>query len=223
MSSSPESRAPRRAARPDLRAGVWTRLGDDSVLGDEVTEATLGSLAERTRSAARAQGYAVGWAEGRREALARAAEAAVVASQQRDRSEHQRQDEHDAALDALVLAADELQRAVQQVCADIGDQATELALELTRELVGRELTTSVDPGADVVRRVLAVLPTDAVAQVRMHPSTSVSSAVEDLAKRGVSVLPDAELQPGDAVVETDTSVLDLRISTALARLRDVLA
>src|SRR6478609_3385735 len=72
----------RTVARPDLRTGVWTRLGDPSVLGDAVTEAALGSLAEATRTAARAQGYAVGWAQGRQEALTKAeAEARAVAEE----------------------------------------------------------------------------------------------------------------------------------------------
>ncbi|MCW2818177.1 MAG: hypothetical protein JWR42_964, partial [Marmoricola sp.] len=53
---------------PELRTGSWTRLGDASVLGDVVTEATLSTLAEQARAAGQSQGYAVGWASGRREA-----------------------------------------------------------------------------------------------------------------------------------------------------------
>ena len=58
MSSSSE--AP--VAHPELRVGNWTRLGGSTVLGDQVTESMLDVLAERTRDAARAQGYATGWA-----------------------------------------------------------------------------------------------------------------------------------------------------------------
>ncbi|HEY9562838.1 MAG TPA: hypothetical protein VIR30_03615, partial [Nocardioides sp.] len=53
---------------PDLRAGEWTRFGSGNARGDAVTENTLAALADSTRDAARAQGYAVGWAEGRRRA-----------------------------------------------------------------------------------------------------------------------------------------------------------
>ena len=82
MSSSPDRQVLYRAAdRPDLRTGVWTRLGDSAVLGDPVTEAALDGLAERTHSAARAQGYAVGWAEGRQEALVRMSEVEAAADQ----------------------------------------------------------------------------------------------------------------------------------------------
>src|SRR4051794_29241221 len=71
-----------RLATPELRTGVWTRFGDSNVLGDAVTEETLSTLAESTRTAARSQGYAVGWAEGQRaareQARIEAEEAALV-------------------------------------------------------------------------------------------------------------------------------------------------
>ena len=53
---------------PELRTGTWTRHGDGALLGDEVAESLLGRVAEETRAAAQAQGYAVGWAQGRRAA-----------------------------------------------------------------------------------------------------------------------------------------------------------
>src|SRR5688572_17219799 len=63
---------------PELRTGHWTRLGSESVLGDLVTESVLGDIADRVRAAATAEGYAVGWAQGRRDAAAAAAEEARV-------------------------------------------------------------------------------------------------------------------------------------------------
>lgn len=207
---------------PDLRTGDWTRLGGSHVLGDDVTESALGALAERARRAARAQGYAVGWAEGRREARARAEEDAAAAAELARRAEEQREAEHRAVVEALTLAADELRAAIGEACARIGDQATELALAVTEELVGRELRTSTDPGADVVRRALAAVPDGGAPQVRLHPSVAASPALADLTDRGVVVVPDPGLEPHDAVVETDDTVVDLRVATALERLREVL-
>ncbi len=225
MSSSPEGVVRRTdvvrvAARPDLRSGVWTRLGDGSVLGDDVTEAALGALAERTSDAARAQGYAVGWAEGRRAAMAAAAELAEQAEQRAHAVAVRREAEHGAAVDALLSAAEALRAATAQVCAQVADAATDLAFEVTRELVGHELAVSADPGADVVRRVLAVLPTAGPAQVRLHPS--VVAATSELAAHGVAVVADPTLAPADAVVETDSAAIDLRVVTALQRLREAL-
>lgn len=224
MSSSPDGRQVRyRAAEhPDLRTGVWTRLGDPRVLGDEVTEAAMSGLAERTRSAARAQGYAVGWAEGRQEALLRAAEATAVAERERREEDDRRAHEHRQAIDALAAATDALHTAAQEAVDRIADQATELAFELTRTLVGHELAVAADPGAAVVARVLTALPDDPSTLVRVHSVTAESGAVHLLAERGVRLVVDPGLAPGDAVVETDAAAVDLRISTAIDRLREVL-
>ncbi|HEY1134125.1 MAG TPA: hypothetical protein VGE77_06075, partial [Nocardioides sp.] len=57
-------------ALPELRTGNWTRRGGPGVLGDPVTEELMDALATSTRAAAQSQGYAVGWAQGRRDAAA---------------------------------------------------------------------------------------------------------------------------------------------------------
>src|SRR6476620_2966824 len=95
----------------------------------------LTALADRTREAARAQGYAVGWAEGRREAQQRAEADAAAAADHARRAEEQREIEHRAVVEALTAAADELRAAVEDVCARIGSQAAELALAVTEELL----------------------------------------------------------------------------------------
>jgi flagellar assembly protein FliH len=223
MSSSSEGAAgvlP--AVLPDLRTGVWTRLGDDRVLGDAVTEEALGALAERTRDAARAQGYATGWSQGRREAQDQAAVTGAQAAERAAAHERRREEEHRAAVAALARASEELLARVQEVCDQVAAQATDLALEVTRALVGHELAVSADPGADVVRRVLADLPADPLVQVRLHPGLAASPAVTELTDRGLTVVPDPTLEAGDAVVETDEAAVDLRLSTALDRLAEVL-
>ncbi len=182
----------------------------------------LTALADRAREAARAQGYAVGWAEGRREALQRAEEDAAAVAEMARRAEERRETEHRAVVEALALAAEELRAAVAEVCARVGEQAADLAIAVTEELVGRELLAVGDHGADVVRRVLSVVPDGATPQVRVHPSVGSSPAVADLTGRGLHVVPDPEMDPHDAVVETDHTVIDLRIPAALDRLREAL-
>lgn len=209
-------------ARPDLRTGTWTRLGDHAVLGDEVTEAALGVLAERTRDAARAQGYSVGWAEGRREALELATVTATLVEQRHEEEELRREREHQAALLALVAAAEKLSAAAQEVATHIADQAVDLAFELTETIVGHELTVEAYPGASTVSRVLAVLPDDPTTTVRLHPTVVHSDAVAQLHEHGVRLVVDPDLARHDAVVETETSAIDLRVGTALTRLREAL-
>ena len=213
----------RTAERPDLRTGLWTRLGDHRVLGDQATEAVLGSLAERTRTAAQAQGYSVGWSEGHQAGMRRAAADAEALAEETTRREEARSLEHAAAIAALTAAAAALAATAGEVAARVGAQATELAFELTRALVGHELAIAEDPGAGVVARAIAVLPQDPTTVVRLHPSAAGPDVVTQLGAYGVAVRHDTSLDAHDAVVETATTAIDLRISEALDRLREALA
>lgn len=213
--------APQALAMPELRVGRWTRLGGETVLGDAITESTLAGIAAQARDAARAQGYAVGWAEGRRTA----AEAAAAAEEERAAAhaaaEVRRQAEHDAALDALGRAAEQVRGLVAELTAAIEAQAAELAWAVTSELVGAGVLALDGPG--VVARAVQVLPPVPVGRVRLHPSVAAAPAVKALLDRGLEVVPDASLGPADALVEApDGSVTDLRIDEAMARVREVL-
>lgn len=206
----------------ELRVANWTRLGGSSVLGDPVTESMLDGLAAKAREAARAQGYAVGWAEGRRAAAEQAAAEEADRIGHHAAAEARREAEHAAAVDALGRAAEQVRGLLDGLAAAIEEQATEVALALTAEIVGARAASAT--AADVVVRVLQVLPPVPVGRVRLHPSVVGDAAVRDLADRGLEVVPDAALGPADALVEApDGSVTDLRIDTAMARVREVLA
>ncbi|MFJ9315112.1 hypothetical protein ACIRN4_13030 [Pimelobacter simplex] len=218
MSSSSEAALP----LPELRVGTWTRLGSSNVLGDPVTESLLGGIAAEARDAARAQGYAVGWAEGRRAAAAEAAveEARRVALH--TEAETRREAEHRAALDALGGAAEQVRGLLDDLARAIEAQAVDLAWSLTTTVLGLQVA-KMGP-QDVVARVLQVLPPAPVGTVRLHPSVAGSSAAQDLLSRGLDVVADAGLGSADAVVEAvDGSVVDLRVREAMARVREVLA
>lgn len=206
---------------PELRTGTWTRLGGESVLGDAVTEGLLDGLAERTRAAARAQGYAVGWAEGRREAARQADAAALLLAEQHAAADAQRDAEHRAAVQALGQAAADVRAMLGELAAAVEEQATGLAWALTEVIVGLEVESL--PAADVVRRVLQVLPAAPVGTVRLHPGAARSADVAELRELGLEVVADPSLGPADALVDTDGAVTDLRIATALERVREVLA
>jgi flagellar assembly protein FliH len=220
--ASAESLTP--IATPELRTGVWTRFGGSSVLGDAVTEETLSALAESTRNAARSQGYAVGWASGQRAAREQARLEAEAAEQARLEAEEEREQEHRAAVAALEAAAAQLHEAVSTMSARVEEQATDLAWELTRELVGHELRSVTGP--DVVRRALQLVPTDPIARLHLHPDQVAELTEADLAElsdHGTAVVGDHHLAWGDALAEVDEHVVDLRVHTALDRVREVLS
>lgn len=210
-------------ATPELRTGVWTRFGTSSVLGDAVTEETLSALAESTRVAARSQGYAVGWADGQRAAREVARAEAEDAAAARTEAETRRDTEHRAAVAALELAAARLHDAVTTLTTSIEEHATGLAWELAETLVGHELRTVT--GADVVRRALKLVPTEPVVRVHLHPDHLAELSPRDLAEladHGATAVAEPTLAWGDALVETHDHVVDVRVSTALERVREVL-
>jgi flagellar assembly protein FliH len=206
-------------ATPDLRTGVWTRLGSGGSLGDAVTEDTLATLAASTRDAARAQGYAVGWAQGARDAEAAARTARVAQEAEAAHAEERRQAEHTAAVAALGRAAAELQDRLAEARRELADQATEMAFAVTSAVLGCRSADTTD--AETVHRVLAALPEADVATIRLHPSVARSPELAVL-PASVSVVADDSLGRADAVVELDDSVIDLRTDAALARVREAL-
>ncbi len=217
MSSSSEA-----PVAPELRVGNWTRLGGTAVLGDRVTESMLDVLAEKTRSAARAQGYAVGWAEGRRTAAEQAVREDAERAAAHADAEARRAAEHREAIDALARAAEQVRATLDGLAAAIEEQACELAFALTAEVMGARVVSATGP--EVVARVLQVLPGVPVGRVRLHPSAITGDAVQELTGRGLEVVADATLGRADALVESpDGSVTDLRVAEAMQRVREVLA
>jgi flagellar assembly protein FliH len=205
----------------ELRSGGWTRLGASSVLGDTVTEHTLTALAAQTQEAARSQGYATGWAEGRRAADERSREQEQQAADRRRAEEERREAEHRSALAALARAAQDLQEAQAAVCARVESYAAEVAVALAEELVGHHLAAARTPGLDTVRRALALVPGEPVVRIRVSPSEAADPALAEVAGSAV-VVADSSLQRGDALIETADAVLDARISGARDRVREVL-
>jgi flagellar assembly protein FliH len=206
----------------ELRTGTWTRLGDSAVLGDRVTEQMLTGIAERARSAAQAQGYATGWAEGRQAADRRARAELAELTAEHERRDAERQSEHEAAMEALRVAVDRVRAVTSMLASKIERQATGLAFQLTETILGRELALAGDPGADAVRRALQLLPGEGLVTVRMNPEDVRSADLEALAAQDVSVVADPSLARADVVVTADDHVVDGRVDAALDRVREVL-
>lgn len=206
---------------PRVRGDQWTRLGDGNLRGDEVTEGTFTAVAHTVHEAARAQGYAVGWSTGRRDALAAvqaeaAAEAAVVAEQARIDATR-REAEHALAVARLADAADAFAEGLGQAVEYVEQRVAALALAIVTEVLGRDAAV-----ADVeltVRRALQLMPEDGPMTVRVHPQ--VRAVADELAERkGVTVVADLTLDRTDVVVDLDDRVIDARVGTALAHLKE---
>lgn len=218
----PEDTVEAAAHHVDLRTGAWTRLGSKASLGDSVTEGILGGIAERSQQAARAQGYARGWAEGRRTALARAQEQADEVRRTAAADRERQHAEHRQAIAALEAATAQLGIRLAEALEELAEHTVPATLELTEAVVGREVAAATDPGADALRRAMAQMDPQVTATVRLNPADRALLAPEAAQGRNVVVVDDPSVARGDAVAETPTNLVDATIGAALARVREVL-
>ena len=100
--------------------------------------------------------------------------------------------------------------------------ALELALGVAQEVLQRELAVAEQPGLDALRRALAPVRPDHAVVVRMNPADRAQLDPSALDGRTVTLVDDPSLARGEAVAETDDELVDATVSSALARVREVL-
>jgi flagellar assembly protein FliH len=182
----------------------------------------LGEIAERSRAAGRAQGFATGWAEGRHRARLEAERL-----EEERRAAHEGERGADRArlrhqLDALAVAAARVDTDLAAHRAELATAAVELALDIAEAVIGRELAVARDPGADALRRALADVPGTMAVTVRLHPADLAGLDHDVVAGRPLTLVGDPGLERGDARVDSETTSVDATVATALARVREVL-
>ena len=196
---------------------------------------------ERARTRAEADGYAAGYFRGIGEARRRAE--AELSARRADLMEaesvaaRRRQADLDAAVAGLRAAAEGLAARATAIREEVAAEAADLAALLVEALLGRELgrLDAETAAADVVRRVVAALGDLAAetcghgdrvdAQVRVAPSLIPVIGDEDraaLAALGAQLIADAGLGPADAVVDSGSTRVDLRLQSTLAHVQAAL-
>lgn len=211
------------AAAHDLRNGAWTRLGTGAALGDEATESLLDRITARSHQAARAQGYATGWAEGRRIALARADEEAALVRRRGEEQLARQAAEHAQAIAALETAVRNLNELTDRTVEGIAAQTADLAFAIAEAVVAREVASAADPGAEAIRRALAETASGVDVTVRLNPEDRAALDPSLLDDTRLSVVADPSLRRGDAVAETEENVVDATLTAALVRVWEVLS
>ncbi len=175
----------------------------------------------------RAAGYAAGWAAG-----ARAAAESAQADRGRLQAEHdQREAARDAAtaqaISALGEAINQWHRRALPILDEARRSVYEAGLDLAQAVLQHEITTDPQSARTLLERALD-LPIDAEPTVlRLNPEDVphvnvliASGGIQ--VPEGLSIVADARLSRGDAITEHDEGALDGRISTALARAREIL-
>lgn len=188
-------------------------------------------LLAEARTAAQAAGYAAGWASGIRAARVVADAERQAARASADRAETERQARVQQAFTALDLAAGALEARAVPGAEQVEELIVTAALAIAEELVGHALQDDVVRSQAALRRALSLAPADDDVTVRLNPADyaslcSADGPPESLVPQGIArrfaLVEDASIAPGDAVAGCGATEIDARISTGLARVREVL-
>jgi flagellar assembly protein FliH len=191
------------------------RLGDGPVLVD-------------AHEAARSAGYAEGWAQGRRDAVAAQTEQLQRAEASRQQLELELAAEAQQACDALWSAVSQLEAITAPVLEDGADVVLDGAIRLAEAVLGAELSVLDDSATLALRRALTPLPDDGRVVVRLNPhdlqvlraageSTDGASATQRLEDHDVELVADSGLRRGEAVADQGAARVDARFAAALRR------
>lgn len=182
------------------------------------------------RQAARALGYAEGWASGSRAASAQAEALQTALVQEHERTSAAAQTAVGNAVSGLDRASAQLLQSLVPTLDDVADAVLDAAVALARVIVGAELTVVEGAAQAALRRALRPLPTDSVVTVRLNGSDV--ACLEGLVTRTptgdlfeghqVRLVADPSVRPGDAVAEQAGSVVDATIEAAFTRAVEVL-
>jgi flagellar assembly protein FliH len=204
----------------DLRTSPFTPLNAvDARLTDPHLEQVVAAAKRQAVAEGHTEGHAAGYAAGRAVADAEALVTAQAIAQQQAGAEARRQAEVAQALDVLGRAADGFRQREAVSVAEVEDVVVDLALQVARAVLDREIASSTDPGRDALARALVLAPTDCPATARLHPDDAAAlGPVDDLAAaRRLVVVPDPSVERGGCVVDAAGRQIDAQVGPALAR------
>ncbi|MFI1991376.1 FliH/SctL family protein [Actinoplanes sp. NPDC020271] len=220
MSSSPDS--------PVLRGVTAQNVAAAQFATDlRLPEPNDPKLLENERMAARTTGYAEGWAQGKRDAVTAAEEAAARALAAEEHHEQRRSTALAHAVNALGRAVTELENQLMPTFTELQELVLASAFELAESIVGRNLRDDPERGQDALRRAMTAAPEHGNVVVRLHPEDYTNlvgdgDGVFDYRGRQINLIADPTLRPGDATAETGTATVDATIEGAIARAREAL-
>jgi flagellar biosynthesis/type III secretory pathway protein FliH len=189
-------------------AVTWalTDLGASTV-GDArgPTHAPSAGSAAEERSRLIAEGYAMGLADGERKGLETA---------------QARVDESLALMEKLTT---QLNAAAALAPSILEENIAAISVIVARQIVGREVATTPEIVADLVRRALTEFPIEQAVRIRVHPVdlsllTLAGAGTQPITgSREASWLADARVGRGGCLIEGRDRIVDGRIDAALER------
>ncbi len=128
------------------------------------------------------------------------------------------------AREALTEAMAQLRSAVETHRSTTDELAVDLAIEIARLILGREVSTAADPGRDALVRCLAEVDPASPATIRLNPTDlGALGQIEDVATgRAVELVADPAVESGDAVADLSGGRVDASVAEALLRVAKAL-
>jgi flagellar assembly protein FliH len=176
------------------------------------------------RNAARDEGYAIGWAQGMREARESTAAARQRAERELERTLRQRDERVEQAMVAMSAAAGRIREVTVQRSDELSELITTAAVDLAQAIVGAELSANVlSVTRAALTRALAQLPAGPAVTVRLNPDDLAELTASETALRNgaheVTLLADPEVARGDAFAQNKVSTVEATVSGAMRRVR----
>ncbi|HEU5474212.1 MAG TPA: FliH/SctL family protein [Actinophytocola sp.] len=178
---------------------------------------------------ARAEGYAVGWSQGMREARESTNAARRRAEQEMYQMLRRRDQLAKRSLRALASSSGEVRTVTVQRTEEITEFIVAEAIDLAEAILGAALSADVLAiTRNAVARALKELPvTGPAVTVRLNPDDHTELTATDFSDvvgvQEVSLVADPDLAPGDAVATNAVSTVEVTVAGALARVRKELA
>lgn len=169
-----------------------------------------------------AKGFSSGWAAGQKRANREAAAERAIISEDARLAEEARTEAYVDTMDEIQAMADAIESRDALVIDEMKTALMEAALTLAEALLGAELSDRETGAKAALKRALSMNDPKEIVKVNMNPQD-----VETLNSLGVEcpvkLVPDPELDPGDAVAYMPEGLLDARLSSAVQRAREALA
>ncbi|MDQ1287675.1 MAG: flagellar assembly protein FliH [Actinomycetota bacterium] len=216
MTTGDDARAARPVSfdRPLVEMPGWA----DSRLARHIAE-----ISSAARQQGLAEGYAAGWAEGRRAAAEREAVEAEARGQREEANRRQLL----ARIQPLLTALAQTARTLSDEVAPAWDELVEAVLDGTLRLaaasLSRELRTVDAEVLEATRAALRLLPSAEPVSLHVHPSdvALLSDGFSD-AVEGLTVVPDPAVEAGSVIARTAMHSLPLNLLAGLRAAEEVL-
>jgi flagellar assembly protein FliH len=173
---------------------------------------------------ARSEGYAAGWAQGRRAA----AEAAAAQGQRADADAARRAELAAARLEQLLASLDDAVRradvAAEPAWAQVADAVVDGAIGIARAVLARELGSVGGPTVEALRTAVRCLGGPGEVTVHVHPSdVALLDSLPDVERpAALRVVADPDQPPGTVTTSTPAQTVVVNMPAALAAAQEVL-